>query len=85
MNRYVQMRGAALGPMIVLALLLLVCMMSFQYMMARFLYTEVEDKLTGMTERSAELVDSRIREAYAHLDSISSQLGGEEQVPDRSV
>ena len=49
MNRYVQMRGAALGPMIVLALLLLVCMMSFQYMMARFLYTEVEDKLTGMT------------------------------------
>ena len=80
MNRCMQMRRGAVGPMLILALLLLICMMSFQYMMARFLYTEVEDKLNEVTARSADLVDERIKEAYAQLDSVSSLLAGTGQM-----
>lgn len=76
-KQFLQRYMGSVWSMIFLAMLLAVCMLSFQYMLARFLYTEIEEKLNDVTDKSAILVESRIEDAYAHLNSAGILIGGD--------
>ena len=73
------MKARIAGAMLALAALLIVSLMSFQYMLAQALYTETENKLTVVSRKAETLTESRITAAYDKLRAASLLVSGDKR------
>ena len=72
------------GSLLWLGLLLLFCMLAFQYLLAQLIYGEIEDKLIEVTRQSAAIVEERMETACDQLNA-AGQLKGLEPAARQSV
>lgn len=62
------------SSMLWLGMLLIFCMLAFQYLLVQVMYGEIEDKLTEVTRQSAAIVEERIDAAYEQLTIAGSLM-----------
>lgn len=71
------------GALLMLAMLLLLCMGAFQYMLAKALHRETEDKLAAVLDQSQQRINQNIQQEYRYVEALGILVG--EDHPDTAA
>lgn len=63
------------GALLMLAVLLIFCMGAFQYMLAKVLHHETEDKLSAVLTQSQQRINQNIQQEYRYLEMMGILIG----------
>ena len=63
------------GALLMFAVLLIFCMGAFQYMLAKVLHRETEDKLSAVLTQSQQRINQNIQQEYRYLEMMGILIG----------